>query len=164
MHGFFDASPHTVLHAESAPGLWTLATAPPVAGRAPGSNGATIDPGVQPLGPGANQAPPSSAFPSGFLFMMVALFVLMIVLSSMGQRKERKRRNEMLTQLGRYDRVTTTGGLIGTIVELKDEELVLKVDEATNTRIHVVRSAVQQVLKKGRSGSPSDAIEPAETA
>ena len=43
----------------------------------------------------------------------------------------------------------TVGGLLGTIVELRDDEVVLKIDESTGTRAHVARSAVQAILKKG---------------
>ncbi|HBS28130.1 MAG TPA: preprotein translocase subunit YajC, partial [Phycisphaerales bacterium] len=106
----------------------------------------------------------TNPFGGGFLFIMIGIFVVMILLTSMGQRKERKKRDEMLGALGRYDRVQTTGGMIGTVVEIKDDELVLKVDEATNTKIHVVRSAVAAVLKKGRGGSSSESAEPAEQA
>lgn len=143
-----------------------LAMAPPVAGRPGAGEGATVDPGAQPLGPAGGPAGPApNPFGGGFLFIMIGIFVLMILMTTMGQRKEKKRREEMLGALGRYDRVQTAGGMIGTIVELKDDEVVLKVDEATNTKVHVVRSAVQAVLKKGRGGgTASDALEPAETA
>lgn len=145
-----------------------VAMAPPLAGRpgGGGESGGTMDPGAQPLGPaGGPGGQPPSPFGGGFLFIMVGIFVLMILMTTLGQRKERKRREEMLGALGRYDRVQTTGGMIGTIVELKDDEVVLKVDESTNTKVHVVRSAVQAVLKKGRgAGSSADALEPAETA
>lgn len=142
-------------------GGWTLAAAPPVMG----GGDRPAQPGVtaQPLGPagGATQAPGGMG-PNMLLILFVPLFLLMILMSTFGARKEKKKRAEMLTALGRYDRVQTTGGLIGTIVEIKDDELVLKVDESTNTKIHFSRAAVQSILKKGSGGGAS--LAPAETA
>jgi preprotein translocase subunit YajC len=43
--------------------------------------------------------------------------------------------------------VQTIGGVIGTIVEVKDAEVVVKIDETTNTKIRFARSAIQQVLE-----------------
>jgi len=148
----------------------TLAqTAPPVAGGggpttnqpvAPGTTGA---PGSQPLGPNGGQgAAPPGGF--GMLFpLMLAFLAMMIVTSVMGSRKEKRKRAELLGSLARYDRVLTTGGVIGTVVELKDDEVVLKVDESTNAKIHFSRSAVQSILRKGKEGK-RDTLEPAETA
>lgn len=131
-------------------GVWSfemLAQAPPVAGdtAAPATSG-----GAQPIGgSGApQQGQPQGLFGGGFLFMLLGLMVFMIVMSSMGQRKEKKKRQELLNSLGKHDRVQTAGGVIGTIVELRDQEVVVKVDESTNTKIRFSRSAIQQVLKK----------------
>jgi len=166
MTQFFGVVP--ALDSLSAQPAFLVAMAPPVAGRpgAAAQPGGAIEPGSQPLGPSGGPAGPApNPFGGGFLFIMIGIFVLMIFMTTMGQRKEKKRREEMLGALGRYDRVQTSGGMIGTIVELKDDEVVLKVDEATNTKVHVVRSAVQAVLKKGRGGgAASDSLEPAETA
>ena len=142
-------------------GGWTLAAAPPVLGG--GERSAQPGTASQPLGPAGSQSPPPGGMgPNTLLLMFVPLFLLMILMSTFGARKEKKKRAEMLNALGRHDRVQTTGGLIGTIVEIKDDELVLKVDESTNTKIHFSRAAVHSVLKKGPGSSSS--LTPAETA
>lgn len=138
-----------------------LAAAPPVIGGAPSAAPAGAAPSEAAPGgviggpPGAQQAPPGT-FNSTFLFLMLGMIVLMIVMSVMQGRREKKARAELMANLGRHDRVQTVGGVIGTIVEIKDDEVILKVDESTNTRIHFARSAVQSVLKK-RSNSESAA-------
>ncbi len=38
------------------------------------------------------------------------------------------------------------GGIIGTIVAIRDHELVLKVDESTNTKMTFIKDAVRQVI------------------
>jgi preprotein translocase subunit YajC len=138
---------------------WTMmAQAPPVAGDpAPAPAGEAAPGGQQPGG----QAPPPTPFGGGFLFLLLGLFVFMLLLSSMGQRKEKKRRAEMLSSLGKHDRIQTMGGVIGTITELRGDEVVVKVDETTNTKIRFARSAVQAVLKKsGAPGEGETAAEP----
>ena len=140
-----------------------VAAAPPVAGKAAQAAAqavpaaGTLEPS-QPLGttPGTPQASPNMG--SGFLFMMVGMLVLMIVMSVWSGRKEKKRREELLSSIGRYDRVQTAGGILGTVVDMRDDEIVLKVDESTNTRIAFARSAITAVVKRG-PGSPHAAPE-----
>ena len=67
----------------------------------------------------------------------------------MGGRKEKRRRAEMLASLARNDKVHTVGGLIGTVTEVHDQEVVLRTDEASNTRVRIARSAITQVIKPG---------------
>ena len=43
-----------------------------------------------------------------------------------------------------------------TVADVRDDEVIVKVDDATNTRIHFMKSAVQQVLKSA-AGEPSAA-------
>ena len=132
------------------------AAAPPIAGR---SDSATQ---TQPsTGAPAGGAPQGA--PQGMGFMWIALLGIMlgmIVITSMSGRKERKRRAEMLSTLRRHDRVQTVGGIIGSVAEVRDDEVVLKVDEATNTKLRIARSSIQSVLKK--AGGDSQQVEPAE--
>ena len=79
---------------------------------------------------------------SGVLIFIVLFYVLMIS----GNRKEKKKRREMLENVKKNDRVMTIGGVIATVVNVKDNEIVLKVDESTNAKVTFVRSAIQKVL------------------
>lgn len=147
------------------PGVLTLGQetqAPPVAGEAAqplGSEG-TQSPGA-PGGGGQGGAPAPTPFGGQFLFIIMGFFLLMILMQVFGGRKQKKQRQQMLSSLSKHDRVQTMGGLIGTIAEVRDDEIVLKVDEATNTKVRFARTAVQQVLKKaGSRGETSPAQEP----
>jgi preprotein translocase subunit YajC len=64
----------------------------------------------------------------------------------MSQRRERKKRDQLLSGIKRHDKVMTIGGIIGSVVELKDDAVVLKVDETSNTRITFSKSAISQVI------------------
>jgi preprotein translocase subunit YajC len=41
--------------------------------------------------------------------------------------------------------VQTIGGILGAVVEVRDEDVVLKVDESSNTKIRVIRDAIKSV-------------------
>lgn len=90
----------------------------------------------------------------GFLFILLAMLVVMIIFSVVGQRRERKKREQLISSVKKHDKIQTIGGVIGSIVEVKPDTVVLKVDESSNTRITFARSAIQQVLKS--SGAPAD--------
>ena len=61
------------------------------------------------------------------------------------QSKERKKRAEMIAAIKKNDRVVTVGGILGTVVSVKDNEVTLKVDESNNTKITFTKSSIQQV-------------------
>jgi preprotein translocase subunit YajC len=122
--------------------MLTLAQGPSLAGDSPG--GTTGQPG-QPGQPGTTGTP-DSPFGSSFFFLMMLVLVALIAFSFLGQRKDRKKRESMLSAVKKHDRVQTIGGVIGSIVELKPDVVILKVDESSNTRMTFARSAIQQVL------------------
>jgi preprotein translocase subunit YajC len=101
---------------------------------------------------GANgQAIPAKPKPSPFgdPIMIIALAVLafMFFFTMSSSRKEKKKRAAMTSSLKKGSKVRTIGGMIGTIVEVRDDNtLVIKVDENANTRIKFDRSAGAAVL------------------
>lgn len=90
-----------------------------------------------------------TGFPPMLMLVMV-FFVVMIFMTSMGGRRDRKRQASMLAGLTKQDKIKTSGGIIGTIVEIHGEELVIRTDESSNTRIRMSRGSIQQVLKPSR--------------
>ena len=53
----------------------------------------------------------------------------------------------MLGGIKKHDRVRTIGGVLGSVVELKPDTVVLKVDESSNIRMTFSRDAIQQVVE-----------------
>ncbi len=151
----FTLSPHAFTLAQDAP-----TQAPPIAG--PGGDGSDGIPTQGAPGNGlGGQAPQGQAQPSPFgniIWLFLGLFLVMIVMQVFSGRKEKKRRSEMLGGIARHDRVQTVGGIIGTVAEVKGDEIVVKVDESTNTKVRVIRSAIQQVLKKSGEAEPTESI------
>lgn len=125
----------------------------------PGTQGAPAGTGALSLTPGgtaagAQAAPRTPGFFEGpFLLILLGFLAFMLITSFLGGRKERKARAAMLSGLSSNDRVQTTGGIIGTVVEVRAEEdmVVLRVDDASNTRIRFARGAVAHVLKKANA-------------
>ena len=83
---------------------------------------------------------------SGFLIIMMVLLGTMVLFSVMSGRREKKKRAELLGSIKKHDKVMTVGGVLGTVVEMKDDAVVLKVDETSNTRITFSKSAISQVM------------------
>ncbi|MEM7622031.1 MAG: preprotein translocase subunit YajC, partial [Planctomycetota bacterium] len=134
-------------------------------GAAPASGDGTIaGEGADGSAPGA--APTGSPAAGGgfdLLFpLLIGLMLFMIISTMLSGRKEKKRRAEMLNTVSKHAKVQTIGGVIGTVAEVKDTEIVLTVDRATQTRMTFAKSAVQQVLTAGRgdSGAEEEIAEP----
>jgi preprotein translocase subunit YajC len=80
-----------------------------------------------------------------FLLPLLLMFAVFYFLLIRPQQKRQRERNEMLNSLQKGDKVITIGGLHGTIVELTEERVALKVAE--NVRLTFERSAINAVVK-----------------
>ncbi len=72
---------------------------------------------------------------------------MLLIMFSTGGRKEKKKRAAMMASMGKGDKVQTVGGILGTVVEVRDDEIVVKVDENANTRLRFSRTAIQSILE-----------------
>ncbi len=114
-----------------------------------GTNGqaTTQAPGSPNTAPdGTPPSKPSSTW--NLLFIFVMLGILMYVMLLRGPRKQQQQQRQMIQSLKKNDRVRTIGGIYGTVMDVKGDEVVLKVDEATNTKIHVSTSAIGKNLSQ----------------
>lgn len=76
------------------------------------------------------------AVPLGIVYLLIL----------MPKSREDKRRKKMLSALKRGDRVVTTGGMLASVIDVRDSEVVLKVDESANVKARFTRSAIAAVL------------------
>lgn len=137
--------------ANSQPVLQASEPVPVGVPAATGAPGQALVPGAPPAG----AAPAKSAPTMDFMWIMMVLLVVMVVMTSLAGRKERKKRQEIMSSLKKQDKVITTGGVIGTVVELTDDEAVLRVEEG---KIRVTRTAIANVLRQSAAGSEKPAI------
>lgn len=101
--------------------------------------------------PGAAEAPTTQKSPApgwvGFLpWILIAVVFYMFLLRP--KNKQEKQRVAMLSALKKGDRIQTIGGIMGTVVETRDDEVIVKVDETSNTKITFSRSAIHRVREE----------------
>ena len=86
-----------------------------------------------------------------FWIFLILMFVLMYLMLFRGPQKQKQERKRMMQSLQKNDKVQTIGGVIGIIVDIKDDEITLKVDESNNTKIKVISSAIGKNLSRDKS-------------
>lgn len=94
------------------------------------------------------QSVPGQPAPSplaGFIpiFLIFAIFYFLLIRP---QQRQQKRHQEMISKLSKNDEVVTSGGIHGTVVNLDDETVTLRVDD--NTRIKFQRNTISYIKKK----------------
>jgi preprotein translocase subunit YajC len=75
------------------------------------------------------------------LLLMIPIFYFLLILPN--QRRQKKWQ-EMLGQLKAGDKVTTTGGLRGTVLTVKDDTLQLRLPP-DNLRVEVAKASIASV-------------------
>jgi preprotein translocase subunit YajC len=89
--------------------------------------------------------PPQGPSPFATLLPLLLVFVIFYVLVFQPQAKARKDHEHMLKQLKKHDEVVTSGGIFGTILNVKPDAVTLRVDE--NVRLEVEKSAIARLIK-----------------
>jgi preprotein translocase subunit YajC len=75
----------------------------------------------------------------------ILIFGIFYLLLIMPMRKRQKKHQELLSKLSKGDRVVTTGGIFGTVIEAEGEVLTVRIAE--NVKIQVARTAVAGLAK-----------------
>ncbi len=88
-----------------------------------------------------------------WIVVMVMIGVMFYFLIIRPEQKRRKEQEDNLNQLKKNDRVVTVGGILGTVVNVtkNDDEVVIRIDDNTNTKMHVLRSAISRIVSNGGS-------------
>src|SRR5437588_12055636 len=82
------------------------------------------------------------------LLPFVLIFVIMYFLILRPQQKRAKEHGELVKNLRRGDTVITTGGLVGKVTKVVDDDQI-EVEIADGVRVRQVRSMVSGVRAKG---------------
>jgi preprotein translocase subunit YajC len=93
---------------------------------------------------------------------LVLMFVVLYFLLIRPQQRRQKTRNQMLGALKKGDKVVTIGGLHGTIQEITDDTVVLRVNDVT--RMTFDRSAINSVTQQAPASAKADKVEKTEKA
>jgi preprotein translocase subunit YajC len=88
---------------------------------------------------------PATVNPIVNLFPLVLIFIIFYFLIIRPQKSKEKEHQKMLNELRKNDDVVTTSGIHGTIVNLKDKTLILRIDE--NVKIEIEKNCVAYLKK-----------------
>lgn len=91
----------------------------------------------------AGAAAPSPLVSFMPLILMLVIFYFLLIRP---QQKRQKEHAKMIANLKKNDEVITNGGIYGTIVGVKDDTFVLRVDE--NVKIEIQKGSIAQIIRK----------------
>ncbi len=92
------------------------------------------------------------------LLLLVVVFYFIILRP---QQTQQKKRQSMLNALRKGDRVVTIGGLYGTLTEIKDDRVKLRI--ADKVEVEVARAGIDHVRKEAPKG-PETEVKAADSA
>jgi preprotein translocase subunit YajC len=81
------------------------------------------------------------------LILIFAIFYFLLILP---MQRQKKNQQKMLSALKSGDAVLTSGGMVGTIVSIGDDDTVVLRVKPDNVKILVVRSAVSSLLSSDK--------------
>lgn len=81
------------------------------------------------------------------LLPLVLIFVVFYFLLIRPQQQKMKVHREMLTSLKRGDRVVSAGGIVATIIKVKDGSDEIEAEIAPNVRVILVRGTIASVIR-----------------
>ena len=89
--------------------------------------------------------------PLAMLPMLVGVPLIFYFIVFRPQTKARQEHEQLLKQLKKNDEVVTTGGLFGTVVDVRSDTVTLRLDDTL--RVKCERSAIVRLVKaSGQSG------------
>lgn len=99
--------------------------------------------------PNAAAPPTRTQRPAWTQFLpLILIFVIMYLFLFRGPRRKQQQHKKMVQTLQKNDKVRTIGGIVGTVVDIKDDDVILKIDESNNTKIRIASSAIGKNLSK----------------
>lgn len=90
----------------------------------------------------------------GFELLLPLLLLLPLVLITMRTRRQQREMAAMQQQLAPGQEVMTTSGLFGTVIEVRDDAVVLQVADGVRTRW--AKPAIARVLPAGTPDQTPD--------
>jgi preprotein translocase subunit YajC len=92
----------------------------------------------------------SKSSPTGMLSMLlpfILMFVVMYFLILRPQKRREKERKALLSKVKKNDRVVTAGGVHGVVTSARENDVILRIDDAKDVKVKVDRSAIVTVLE-----------------
>lgn len=83
----------------------------------------------------AAPAAPAAGGGAMMWIMLIMVFVVMWLFMIRPQRKQQKELEKFRNELKKGDKVVTVGGIYGTVVDIQDRTVLIKVDGETKLRV-----------------------------
>ena len=92
------------------------------------------------------------------LLPFVAVFFLFYVLVLAPERRRKAEEKNLINALQKNDRIVTIGGIHGTVVSVSADNpvITIRIDENSNTRMKINRTAVATVIDASKEKKESD--------
>lgn len=111
----------------------------------------TVAPGTTGMAEGATTPAQDYSFTLPMLLIGVAIMWFMMINP---ERKNRKKRDAMLGELKKGDKILTAAGIYGTIIQIQDQVVTLQIAEGVRIRLN--RGSIQQ-LESDEAPAPEKA-------
>ena len=84
---------------------------------------------------------------------VVIICVLMYFIAIKPQKKEQKKKQELMDSIEKGDFVLTTSGFYGVIIDITEDDVIVEFGNNKNCRISMRKSAIEQVEKPAAPSS-----------
>ena len=78
-------------------------------------------------------------------FPLILIFIIFYFLLIRPQKSKEKEHQKMLNSLAKNDEVVTSSGIYGTIINVKDKTVILRIDD--NVKIEIEKNCVAYIKK-----------------
>jgi preprotein translocase subunit YajC len=102
------------------------------------------------MGQQSQSGQPQSSIPS--LVTMGLLFVIFYFVLIRPQQKKAKQQAEMLKTVKSGDKVVTTGGVIATVVTVKEDSISVR---SADAKFEITKGAIAEIRERAGESSPS---------
>jgi preprotein translocase subunit YajC len=83
------------------------------------------------------------------LLPIVLIFLIMYFLMIRPQQKKHREHQQMLEALRKGDRVVTSGGLLATVLNIKEKENIVVLKLSENVKVEIQKGAIAGRIAKG---------------
>lgn len=97
----------------------------------------------------SGQAGPSMSI---LLLQVAAIFGIFYFLIIRPQRRQREEHAKLLAALQKGDQIVTSGGILGEVVHIKDDDITIRSGES---KLVVLRSNIATVRNRAEAGKPA---------
>ena len=88
-----------------------------------------------------------------FWIMIIALFAIMWLFMIRPQRKQQKELEKFRSELKKGDKVVTAGGIYGTVLEIQEKTVLIKVDGEVKLRVD--KNSIQKDFSDAAAAAPA---------